>query len=371
MRTKIFLVALWLGSVAGAATDRAANTVILDTVGVRNLRLETVEAEERVFETTQFAIGRLEEMPQKQAVVSSRVAGRVVALHAHEGDWVEVGALVATVESRLAGSPPPQIELRAPQAGTVVALLARLGSPVEPGEVVAEVSDRSELWAVAQVPDRVAARLVVGSLARIRIPASGSAAIEARLERFGSAAEAGSGTVPAVFRLANAEGRLLPGFRAEFTIVTERREGVLAVPREALQGDAVGRTVFIRDYDLENAFVKLPVVIGQVNDQWAEVVSGLFPGDEVVTQGAYELGFAGAGSISLKEALDAAHGHEHNEDGSEKSNGGVAGEQNHDHDHVHGSSLWLKVLIGYAAVATVGLLLFAQAALKRRGGSRS
>jgi len=43
----------------------------------------------------------------------------------------------------------------------------------------------------------------------------------------------------------------------------------------------------------------------------------LFPGDEVVTQGAYPLSFAGKGGISLKEALDAAHGHEHNEDGSE------------------------------------------------------
>ncbi|MDA7523072.1 hypothetical protein N8535_01410, partial [bacterium] len=41
------------------------------------------------------------------------------------------------------------------------------------------------------------------------------------------------------------------------------------------------------------------------------------PGDEVVTRGAYPLAFAGNGGISLKEALDAAHGHEHNEDGSE------------------------------------------------------
>jgi hypothetical protein len=41
------------------------------------------------------------------------------------------------------------------------------------------------------------------------------------------------------------------------------------------------------------------------------------PADEVVTRGVYSLSFAGGGSISLKEALDAAHGHEHAEDGSE------------------------------------------------------
>ncbi|MED5417883.1 MAG: hypothetical protein VYA27_04235, partial [Verrucomicrobiota bacterium] len=54
------------------------------------------------------------------------------------------------------------------------------------------------------------------------------------------------------------------------------------------------------------------------NDQYTEIISGLFAGDDVVTRGAYGLNFAKGGSgISLKEALDAAHGHEHNEDGSE------------------------------------------------------
>jgi cobalt-zinc-cadmium efflux system membrane fusion protein len=44
----------------------------------------------------------------------------------------------------------------------------------------------------------------------------------------------------------------------------------------------------------------------------------VFPADEVVTRGAYSLSFAGGDSgISLKEALDAAHGHEHAADGSE------------------------------------------------------
>lgn len=73
----------------------------------------------------------------------------------------------------------------------------------------------------------------------------------------------------------------------------------------------------MKDFDLPNAFVRAPVVLGEQNDEFVEVVNGLFPGDEVVTQGSYSLGFAGGGSLSLKEALDAAHGHEHADDGSE------------------------------------------------------
>ena len=89
------------------------------------------------------------------------------------------------------------------------------------------------------------------------------------------------------------------------------------MPRSAVQGDPAKRVVYVKDFDLPNAFVRAPVVLGEQNDEFVEVLSGLFPGDEVVTSGSYSLGFAGGGSISLKEALDAAHGHEHAEDGSE------------------------------------------------------
>ena len=105
--------------------------------------------------------------------------------------------------------------------------------------------------------------------------------------------------------------------RAEFSIVTSTRDGVMTVPRESVQGDASGRFVYIADYELKNAFVKTPVQLGAQNDRFVEITNGLLPGDQVVTRGAYALGFAGKGSVSLKEALDAAHGHPHNEDGTE------------------------------------------------------
>ena len=91
----------------------------------------------------------------------------------------------------------------------------------------------------------------------------------------------------------------------------------MSVPQAALQTDGINRVVFVKDFDLPNAFIKSRVKIGTRNEQYAEILSGLFPGDEVVTQGSYTLMFAGDGGVSLKAALDSAHGHEHNEDGSE------------------------------------------------------
>jgi hypothetical protein len=105
--------------------------------------------------------------------------------------------------------------------------------------------------------------------------------------------------------------------RVEFSILLNTKTQTLSIPRSALQNDGISRIVYVKDFELPNAFLKSPVRIGAQNESSAEVLSGLFPGDEVVTKGAYSLLFAGGGGISLKEALDAAHGHEHNEDGSE------------------------------------------------------
>jgi hypothetical protein len=147
--------------------------------------------------------------------------------------------------------------------------------------------------------------------------------------------------------LPNPDKLLRPGMKAEFSLVVSQRENVMSIPRSAVLGDAAERFVYIKDYDLKNAFVKVPVVLGAQNDRFVEVVKGLFPGDEVVIRGAYALAFAGKGSVSLKEAMDAAHGHAHNEDGTEMTKEQLAASGHEDHDH-HEHSSWNMLTIFFA-----------------------
>jgi len=354
-----YLVALLCATAASAATDAP---IILDATAVANLRIQTVEVEGRDFETTVFAIGRIEEIPSKHSVLSSRVSGRVVGLHAFEGDAVEAGDVVATIETRLIGDPPPQVELKAPQGGLVVISHLRLGQPVQPDVELMDVSDRSAMWAVAKIPENEAARVKVGSLAHIKVPALGQSLFEATLVRFGVNADRGAGAVEGIFLIENPEGKLFPGMRAEFAVVLDSRADVLAVPRASIQGDPTNRVVFVKDFDLPNAFLRVPIVIGERNDRFVEVLSGLFPGDEVVTQGSYSLGFAGGGAgLSLKEALDAAHGHEHNEDGSKMTDAQLkAAEFEDEHAGEEGAHALSRPLMIYAGVLTLLCLLTAQ-----------
>ncbi len=358
--------------VFAADAQRAANTVVLDETGVKNLRIETVEVEETDFEATLFSLGRIEVLPGQKAVVSSRISGRAYSVLALPDQLVDEGEELMWVESRQPGDPPPTIMLPAPIAGIIAKVDIAVGQPITPDQSLIEIVNLDTVEASAQVPQHLAGKLAKDQHAHIRLPAFPGKVFEAKLAHLGVHADAKTGTVEAAFHVPNPDKLLRPGLIAEFSIVMSKRANVVSVPRAALQGEASNRFVYVKDFDLPNAFVKTPVHVGEINDRFVEITSGLLPADEVVTRGAYSLSFAGASSVSLKEALDAAHGHEHAADGSELTPEKKAemekakkqasgGGHDHDHDEEGGSSPMWK----YASFVLLILLLISMFTQKR------
>ena len=355
--------------VQAAESPRAANTVVLDETGVQNLRIQTISVEERTFERTVFAIGSVEEIPANQYSLSSRIPGLAKEINAFIGDGVKKGQTLVVVESRQPGDPPPTVSLKALHDGIVTASHVLKGQPVEPNQDLLDISDRREVWVVARIPEQMAAGITIGTKARITFPALVGEPVESQLFRFGVKADRDAGTIDGIYRIANPDGKLQPGMRAEFTITVASRPNVLAVPEESVQGDPANRVVYVKDFDVPNAFIKSPVVLGEKGGGWVEVKSGLFPGDKVVTRGSYPLGFVGGGGISLKEALDAAHGHAHNEDGSEIAEN-PASDEGESHDgHVSsgsGGGNTNRFLQIYAGVTSLLVLVLAQLLLSMK-----
>lgn len=339
---------------AAGDAKRNDNLVILDATGEKNLGIETVEAEETTFEETIFALGRIEVLPGKRAVVSSRIPGRAYSVLALPDQQVDENEELMWVESRQPGDPPPKVMLEAPISGIITKVNTAVGQPVSPDDSLIEIVDMSVVEASAQVPEHLASKLKKGIKAHIRVPGFPGKVFEAELAHLGAYANGESGTLEAAFHVPNKELLLRPEMRAEFSIVVGSRENVMSIPRAAVQGDVASRFVYIKDYDLKHAFVKTPVQLGEENHEFVEVKSGLLPGDEVVTKGAYSLAFAGKGSVSLKEALDAAHGHPHNEDGTEMSKEDLAKAGGHDHGLEHGAEGWTQLTTFFAA--STGLL---------------
>jgi multidrug efflux pump subunit AcrA (membrane-fusion protein) len=374
---RLLLTLVAIPVLTAASGDRRANTIVLDETGVKNLRIQTVQVQPGDFPQTIFALGRIETLPGKRAVVSSRIPGRVSELLLHHDHPVQQGENALVVESRQMGDPPPAVTIKAPISGFVSVIHVVLGEPVDPDKALAEIVDLSEVYALARVPDHLASRLKVGQKAQITVSAAAGESYTAELHHIGATADAASGTVEAAFMVANPALKLRPSMRAEFSIVTALRTDVTSVPRSALQGTPSNRFVYVKDFDIDHAFVKTPVVTGESTDRVVEIISGLLPADEVVTQGAYSLAFAGGGTISLKDALDAAHGHEHNADGSEitpanraakAAQAANAATNGHAHDlQGHDDSTLWKILTGLFFVAFV-VALFAKKSAARTPG---
>lgn len=374
LRLPVFWCLLAAPILASDAPAPKPDTVILDATGVQNLRLETAVVETGDFEETIFALGRIEVYPGRRAAISSRIPGRAVEVLIKHDHPIAKGEVAVVIESRQFEDPPPTVRLVAPISGLVSATHIVVGEPVSPDKVLAEILDLTEVYALARVPEHLASRLRAGQKARISVAAVSGEPFVADLEHLGALADAEAGTVEAAFHVRNPQLALRPGMRAEFSIIVATRRDVTSIPRSALQGEPSNRFVYVKHFDLPNAFIKAPVVVGQGNDRSVEIVRGLFPADEVVTRGAYSLAFAGAGTMSLKAALDAAHGHEHNADGSEitadqkkKSGGGApspAGHDHHDHhDHAHPSRFWMIVSgVLFVALLVVGFRKKAAAA---------
>lgn len=303
------------------------NTVLLDLMQEKNAGIKTTAPTISTFQTTLFCIGRIQSIPANRTVVSSRIPGRVISKPPVVGDLIEKGDTILQVESRQPGSPPPVIPVKASASGTVFESHVHLGEPVDPSQELMDIIDIRQVWAVANIPESKAANVKIGQKSIIKVVSLGNETFEGELIRFGTQADAGTGTVKAIFLLENPDRKLRPNMLTEFNIVTSTREKIFTVPNSAVQGDKLNAHVFKMNYGLttktSKAYTKVPIVTGEVNDRVTEVIlqnKELNAVDEVVISGGYFLTHtSSADKGSLKEALDAAHGHEHNEDGSEMS----------------------------------------------------
>ena len=318
----------------------AVPSVILTEQGVKNLGLETATVEEADFETTTFALGRTEAIPENRSTLSSRIPGRVVENRLKIGAFVNKGDQLVLLESRQPGNPPPTIWLTAPASGTIVSVNTRLGAPVEASDSLAEFADLKTIYLIATLPQAIAGKIKQGAQAKVHFPIRPDKEYTATLlksaacpcpdpacalgldtsTRSEKSEAADMNTTGVIFTIENPDNQLRPGMNAEVSIIMEKREGVLSVPSTAIQGGAANRHVYVKHMTIPNAFDRVNVQTGLTSNERVEIVEGLLPGDEVVTSGSYSLGFAGSGGgPSLKEAMDVAHGHDHNEDGSEPS----------------------------------------------------
>jgi membrane fusion protein, heavy metal efflux system len=171
----------------------------------------------------------------------------------------------------------------------VLARDAMPGSVVDAGAPLVTVSDVSTLWLHISLPEGVATMLRPGASVRFRIPALGTETMEATLQNIGAALDATTRTLPAQAAVSNASGRLRPAMFATAEIPQGEPRAGVAVPASALQLLDNAPVVFVAQPDGQGGarFERRAVETGTRTAEQVPIVSGLRPGDLVVTEGAF------------------------------------------------------------------------------------
>jgi multidrug efflux pump subunit AcrA (membrane-fusion protein) len=178
-------------------------------------------------------------------------------------------------------------EVRSPIAGFVT------DRPLYPGEMASTsaplltVMDISQVIAKAHIPQSDALQLHKGDAATISL-AGLEKPINGKVSLISPALDANSTTVEVWVQAPNTDQLLRPGTTAQIAITAQTVKDALVVPAAALL-NAKGDAAQVMVVDSQSQASSRDVKTGIATGQQVQIVSGLKPGETVVTEGAYGL----------------------------------------------------------------------------------
>jgi membrane fusion protein (multidrug efflux system) len=185
--------------------------------------------------------------------------------------------------------------IRAPFSGLLGIRQVNLGQYLAAGNPIVPLQSIDPIYVNFGVPQQLAGEVHVGSTVRINASELAGSRFAGRVTAVNSLIDESTRNIQIQATLSNARGRLRPGMFVNVEAITGSSRDVIPLPASAINYAPYGDSVFIvadmkapdgKPYrGVRQQFVKLQ---GSRGDQVA-VVSGLHPGDVVVTSGAFKL----------------------------------------------------------------------------------
>jgi len=196
----------------------------------------------------------------------------------------------------------PIITLFAPIAGKVIKNDMILGGMVDEATEILTIMDLSRVWVEAEIYEKDIARVRNGQDVVISVPAYPRDAFRGVITYVGDVLDPDTRTITVRTEVNNTEFKLKPGMFADLTIELSQNGTALVVPAEAVLDDDGEHLVFVRIDD--RRFEPRHVTLGTREGGFVEIASGVDAGEEVVTNGNFQL------KSKLYEAiLEAGHVH--------------------------------------------------------------
>ena len=278
-------------------------------IQIENTRLEAerrrlsqleIEAAARLEEAT-HDLGRSKRLYEKKAYSAK-------ALEADELDRTAAAAQLEAVREQLkalhavpAGN--ATYEVHAPISGTIVGVNKSSGEQVTAGEAILEIARLDKVWVEAPIFEKDLGKLGKDVRAIFTTAAFPDKEFQGRLVSVNKVVDEHSRAAKAIFEVPNTTGELSLGMQANVRLDAGPPTSVLLIPRESVLDNEGKKIVYVLLSGEE--FERRDVVLGDEYGKKVAVISGVKPGERVVTQGAYQLKLQ-----ELRPANAGAHTHE-------------------------------------------------------------
>lgn len=321
----------------GAVTSE---TVKLDAKGRQLAGVQTAQVATRALDKEIKTTGKIAINESSRAYITSRVEGRVDELYVTaEGDYIAPGQVIAAVYSptyiaaqeeyilaldtlkkiqgaskdviqinsrlleaskrklQLLGIPDGEIahlehtrqanmsmNIYAQFGGTVMEKLVLPGAYLMPGEKLYTLTDLSTVWMYADLYEKDIAGVQVGQEVTVTSSAYPGENFTGQITFINPVLDDATRTVKVRVQMLNMAGKLKPNLFVTAAIRVPLGE-TLVIPASSLLDTGNRKIVFVTQG--EDTFVKRDVVIGQEADGYIQVLSGLQPGETVVTAATF------------------------------------------------------------------------------------
>jgi membrane fusion protein (multidrug efflux system) len=197
-----------------------------------------------------------------------------------------VGEIRATIERKT---------IRAPFSGILGIRQVNRGQYLSAGDAVVPLQSLDPIYVNFAVPQQQAGQARVGSEVRVTADGMAGSGFTGRITAVDSIVDQATRNVQVQATLANPEGRLRPGMFVQTQIAVGAGTPVVALPASAINYAPYGDSVFVVDTlkgpngESYRGVRQQVVKLGGARGDQVAVVSGVDPGEEVVTSGVFKL----------------------------------------------------------------------------------
>jgi len=196
--------------------------------------------------------------------------------------------------------------IRAPFSGILGIRQINLGQYLSAGQAIVPLQALNPIYVDFGVPQQTVARVRVGHALRVTKEDMPNEAFSGRVTAVDAVVNEATRNIQIQATLPNPEGKLRPGMFVQVEVTVGAGRSVIALPASAINYAPYGDSVFVitdlkdpsgKTYrGVQQQFVKIE---GSHGDQVA-VISGVNPGDEVVSSGVFKLRNGAAVQVNNK-----------------------------------------------------------------------